>query len=200
MPSTHPFVSPVLCRAFRGLLTLAAALGLMPTALAGVGVGLGAGPDRGHVDCVASFACNRSSGFAKFFGTYSIGEEVEIQAVYFDGGRFKGGDTTPLGTEFGGDFKVSGLGLTAGYRWRVAPSWSMVARGGFAGVRTTFDYVNPVWGRASRSTAQPLFGLGVAYEIAPSWRVGVDLDVTRFKVHTTQGPLQMLGLSTQFSF
>jgi hypothetical protein len=30
--------------------------------------------------------------------------------------------------------------------------------------------------------------------------LGVDYDATRFKVHTTRGRLQMLGLAAQFSF
>lgn len=63
---------------------------------------------------------------------------------FFDAGRFKGGDTTPLGTQFGGTFKVNGFGLTAGYRWEFAPLWSVAARAGVASVRTRFDYANTV--------------------------------------------------------
>ena len=67
-------------------------------------------------------------------------------------------------------------------------------------MRTRFDYASPFSGTASQAHTQPLLGLGISYAIAPNWRLGLDYDVTRFKVHTTYGPLQMLGLSTQFSF
>jgi len=31
-------------------------------------------------------------------------------------------------------------------------------------------------------------------------RLSLDYDLTRFKVHTTRGPLQMLSLAVQYSF
>ena len=163
-------------------------------------IGAGAYADRGRVDCVASFPCDRSSAGGKLSVGYRVGPEVDVQAVWFDAGRFHGGDTTPLGTEFGGTFKVSGFGLTAGYRWDLAPSWSLVGRAGLAAVRTRFDYANTAFGSASRTTAQPLLGVDLAYAIAPNVRVSVDCDLTRFKVHTTRGPLQMLGVAVQYSF
>jgi hypothetical protein len=162
--------------------------------------GVGGGADRGHVDCVSSFACDRSATFAKAFVGYRWGDAVELQALYFDAGHFKGGDITPLGSEFGGTFKVSGFGLSAGYRWVVAPAWSVTARAGAASVRTRFDYANDLASSVSKTTLQPLAGIGIAYAVTPQWRVGVDYDVSRFKVHTTRGPLQMLGLAAQFSF
>lgn len=186
---------------FRSLLGGAGAmLASAAAGAAGLNLGVAAGIDRGRVDCVAAFACDRSSNHAKVFVGYQLSDSIDLQAVYFDGGRFKGGDTTPLGTQFGGDFKVNGFGLTVGYRWEFAPSWSLSARAGIASVRTRFDYASPFSGSASQTRTQPLLGLGIGYAIAPNWRLGLDYDVTRFKVHTTQGPLQMLGLSTQFSF
>ena len=85
-------------------------------------IGLGVGADRGRVDCVASSPCDRSNAHGKLTAGYQLSEAIDVQAVYFDAGRFKGGDTTPLGTEFGGTFKVNGFGVTAGYRWGFAPS------------------------------------------------------------------------------
>lgn len=40
----------------------------------------------------------------------------------------------------------------------------------------------------------------MAYAITPTLRVGLDYDLTRFKVHTTRGQLQMLGVAAQYSF
>lgn len=182
------------------LLGAAASIGAGAAPGADFAVGAGAGVDRGRVDCVASFPCERSSAHGKLFAGYRLNEAVDLQAVWFDAGRFKGGDTTPLGTEFGGTFKVNGLGLTGGYRWQLAPSWSLAGRAGLASVRTRFDYANAVFGSASQTTAQPMLGLGLAYAITPSVRLSLDYDATRFKVHTTRGPLQMLGLAAQYSF
>ena len=184
----------------RWLLAAAALIGSTAVAGADFSVGLGAGADRGRVDCVASAPCEHSGTQWKIFAGYQVNKAIDVQAVYFDAGRFKGGDTTPLGTEFGGTFKVNGFGLTAGYRWEFAPSWSLSARAGIASVRTRFDYTNTVWGSASKTTTQPLIGLGLAYAVTPTLRVGFDYDVTRMKVHTTRGPLQMLGIAAQFSF
>jgi predicted porin len=171
-------------------------------------LGVGAGADQGRGDCVASFPCDRRSAHGKLFAGYQVSDAVEVQAVYFDAGRFKGGGTTPFGnefgtefgTEFGGSFKVSGFGVTGGYRWALAPSWSLGGRAGLAAVRTRFDYANTAFGSASKTALQPLFGLGLAYDITPSVRLSLDYDATRFKVHTTRGPLQMFGIAVQHSF
>lgn len=163
-------------------------------------VGAGAGVDRGKTDCVAGYACDHGSAYAKVFAGYQLPANFELQAVYFDAGHFDGGDTSPLGTAFGGRFKVSGLGVAAGYRWAFAPGWSLKGQLGVASVRTRFDYAVPFSGDASMTTTQPLVGLSVGYEIAPSWRLSLDLDETRFKVHTTRGSLRMLGVAAQFSF
>ena len=169
-------------------------------AAAGFSIGVGAGADRGRVDCVASFPCDRSGTHGKLFFGYHLDDAVDVQAVFFDAGRFKGGDTTPLGTAFGGRFKAIGFCLTGGYRWQHAPSWSLGARAGLAAVRTRFDYDRADLDSASKTTLQPLAGLGIAYAITPNLRLGLDYDVTRMKVHTTRGSLQMLGLAAQYSF
>lgn len=186
--------------AVRCLLAAAILTGVSAVAAAGFSVGAGAGADRGRVDCVASFPCDRSSANGKLFAGFQVNDAVDVQAVFFDAGRFKGGDTTPLGTAFGGKFEVSGLGVTGGYRWQLAPSWSLGGRAGLATVRTRFDYTNTAFGSASKTTLQPLLGLGLAYAITPSVRLSLDHDVTRFKVHTSRGPLQMLSLAVQYSF
>jgi len=76
----------------------------------------------------------------------------------------------------------------------------MTGRAGLASVRTRFDYADIDLASASKSTAQPLAGLRVGYQATPQLGIGLDYDVTRFKVHTTHGALQMLGLSAQFTF
>ena len=172
-----------------------------PALADGWSVGAGAGPDHGKVDCVASFDCDHGSAAAKVFVGYRWNDTVDLQALYFDAGRFKGGDTTPLlHTPFGGTFKVGGVGFSAGYRWQLGQGWSAVARGGIASVRTRFDYDDDLAGNVSRTLIQPLAGLGVAYAIAPQWRIGIDYDVTRFRVHDTHGPLQVLGVAAEYSF
>ena len=192
--------NPTLRSAVGGLLAAALSMEVGTSAAADFSVGVGVGADRGRVDCVASFPCERGSAHGKVFAGYQINETVDVQAVFFDAGRFKGGDTTPLGTEFGGTFKVSGFGVTGGYRWQLAPSWSLGGRAGIAAVRTRFDHANTAFGSASKTTLQPLFGLGIAVAITPAVRLSLDYDLTRFKVHTTRGPLQMLGLAAMVSF
>ena len=203
MPHARPnlVASAASHHAARCLLATLAFTGATASA-ADFSIGIAAGPDRGRVDCVASFPCDRSSAFAKLFAGYRFGDALDAQVVYFDGGSFKGGDTTPLGTAFGGKFKVSGLGVTAGYRWGFAPAWSLNARAGLASVRTRFEYAAPFGsiGSASQTTTQPLLGVGIGYAVTSSVRVGLDYDVTQFRVHTTRGPLQMLGVAAQFSF
>ena len=202
MPQVCPGCSalPARHRHVRGVLAAVALFASHAATAADFSVGIGGGVDRGKVDCVASFPCDRSSGHAKFYGAYQLGEAFDLQLMYFDAGHFKGGDTTPLGTEFGGTFKVSGVGFTGGYRWTFAPSWSASARIGLASVRTKFNYATPFSGSVSETTTQPLGGLGIAYAVTPAIRVGFDYDVTRLKVYKTRGPLQMLGVAAQFSF
>ena len=163
-------------------------------------VGIGAGPDRGRVDCVASFPCDRSSTHFKLTGAWRFADAWDAQLAYFGAGRFQGGDPIPAGGEFGGTFRVNGVGLTAGYRWTFAPAWSGVARIGAASMRTRFEYAGALAPSVSQTNLQPLAGVGIGYAISPALRVGVDYDATRFKVHTKRGPLSMLGLAAQVSF
>ena len=186
--------------ALRGLLVSIATLAAGAAEAGDVSVGLGAAASHGEGRCVDAFPCDRSSGGGKVFGAYRFDDAWDAQVLYFGGHSFKGGDTTSLGTEFGGTFKVSGLGLSAGYRWTLAPEWSLTGRAGIAAVRTRFDYADIDLDSASKSTAQPLAGLRLAYRATPQVDIGLDYDVTRFKVHTTRGPLHMLGLSVQFKF
>lgn len=199
--SPSPLVAPLQPR--NGMRWGLAAASLMvggAAVAADVDIGLSAGLDTGRVDCVASAPCDHRSTHVKATAAYRLSGPFDVQLSLFDAGRFKGGDTTPLGTEFGGTFKVSGVGLSAGYRWELSPLWSLRGHVGLASVRTRFDYINPAWGSVSQSTVQPLVGLGVAYAVTPALRLGLDVDLTRFKVHTTRGPVRMFGLAAQFSF
>ena len=200
---THACPSFPLASTRRGRLrALAFAAALIGTGAAAgeLSLGVSAGADQGRVDCVASFACDHRSSHVKLYAGYEVAPAIDVQLAFFDAGRFRGGDTTPLGTEFGGTFKVSGLGLSAGYRWTLAPEWSLTGRAGIAAVRTRFDDADIDLDSASKSTTQPLAGLRLAYRATPQVDIGLDYDVTRFKVHTTHGPLHMLGLSVQFTF
>ncbi len=196
MPSAPPAASLL-----ASLALAAVTLTLTPAHAANdFSVGVGAGAARGRVDCVASFPCDRSGTSASISGAYRFGDGFDVRAQYFGAGSFKGGDTTPLGTEFGGTFKVSAIGFTGGYTWTFAPAWDLSGRLGIASVRTRFAYASPFAGSASKTTTQPLVGIGLGYTITPQIRLGLDYDATRFKVHTTRGPLQMLGVSAQYSF
>jgi hypothetical protein len=171
-------------------------------AVSDVYVGVGAGIDRGRVDCIAAFTCDRSSTSWKLTAGARVGDAVDMQAILFDAGRFRGGDTTPLGTQFGGAFKATGFAITAGHRWDVGSGWSAAARAGAAAVRTRFSYADPFSALASvsKTTLQPIAGAGLAFAVTPTLRVGIDYDVTRFKVHTTRGSLQLIGVAAQLSF
>lgn len=205
---TEPRAPATLARRMRWLLAVTAvtavtALTALTSGRAHAGdfsVGLGLGADRGHVDCIAAYPCDRGSTQAKLFAAYQLDPSFELQALYFDAGRFKGGDTTERGTHFGGRFRVSGVALSAGYRWNMAPDWSVAGRVGVANVRTAFDYADPFSGSTSRSVIQPIVGVGIGYAVSPVWRIGLDVDATRFKVHQTRGSLRMLGLTAQYSF
>lgn len=198
---THPLPLPARCTAlaaaaaFTGLAAFAA-----PSLAQDISIGLAVGPDHGRVDCVAPFACDRSDVHWKLSGTYGFGNGFDAQLAYFNAGRFAGGDTTPLGTPFGGNFRVDGIGLTAGYRWELAPDWRLTGRLGAASVRTRFEYTNALAADVSKTTLQPYAGVGLSYAVTPALRVGLDLDVTRFKVYTSRGLLRMLGLAAQYAF
>ena len=180
--------------------TLVAAAATAPAEAADVSIGGGIGAADGRVDCVASFPCDRGSTSRKLFVDWRPNEAFDLQAVGFGAGRFKGGDTTPGGTAFGGSFEVEGLGLTGGYRWAIAPAWSLVGRAGLASVHTRFAYADSSLGDAGKTTVQPLLGLGLAWQLTPAVGVGLDYDVTRFKAHSTHGALHMLGVAAQYSF
>lgn len=163
-------------------------------------IGAGGGASRGKVDCLAAFPCDHSDTNFKLFAGYQVAPEIDVRLTYFGGDSFKGADVSPLGTPFGGTFKISGLGLTAGYLWRFAPAWSLHGRLGVASVRARFEYADPFSGSAGKTTIQPIAGLALGYDFTPAVRVGLDLDATRFKAHDTHGSLQTLGLFAQYAF
>lgn len=166
----------------------------------GLTIGVGAGLDRGKTDCVDAYACDHRSTHAKLSLGYALADGIEAQALLFNAGSFRGGDTSPLGTAFGGRFKVSGVGLAAGYRWSFMPGWSIKGQLGAASVRTRFDYAAPFAGEVSQTTTQPLAGVSLAYAVTPNWQLSLDYDETRFKVHTTRGSLRVLGVAARYAF
>ena len=203
----EPPTRPARLRSLRGsgllaawFLLAAACIG-EPARAADFSVGVAGGVDHGKVDCVAAFDCDHSGSQAKIFVGYRWNDAVDLQALYFDAGHFKGGDLAPVsGAPFGGTFKVSGFGVSAGYRWQFGQDWSAVTRGGFASVRPRFDYADDLAGSVSKTLVEPLASVGVAYAITPQWRLGIDYDVTRFKVHNSHGPLQMVGVAAEYAF
>ena len=60
-------------------------------------------------------------------------------------------------------------------------------------MRTRIDYANVARASVGQTTAQPLLGASLAYAVSPS----LDLDSTRFKVHTTRRPMQTLGAAVR---
>ena len=171
-----------------------------PVRADGISIGIGAGIDRGRTDCVTAYACDHGNSFGKVDAAYRLDSGVEFRTLAFDAGRFQGGDTTPLGTPFGGRFRVTGAGFVAGYRWAFAPGWSLLGQASVASVRTRFDYAAPFSGDVSETTTQPLVGASLGYDVAPNWRVSLEYEQTRFKVYTTRGSLQLLGASVHYVF
>lgn len=171
-----------------------------PACAADWSVGIAAGPAWGRVDCVDLFSCDRSASFWKVSAARQLSVPWDAQIAVFGSGKYKGGDRTDLGTPFGGGFRVVGLGATAGYRWSFAPDWSVVGRFGGAVVKTRFSYAYPFDGSKSKTRLVPLAGIGLAYQVTPTLRVGLDFDETRFEAHTERGSLRMLGAAAQFSF
>jgi hypothetical protein len=165
-----------------------------------ISVSIGAGADRGRTDCVAAYPCDHGDSFGKLGAAYRFDSGLELRGLAFDAGRFQGGDATPLGTPFGGRFKVAGFGFAAGYRWAFARGWSLLGQAGVASVRTRFDYAAPFPGEVGQTTTQPLVGVSLGYEVSGNWRLSLDYDQTRFKVYTTHGPLRLLGASVHYVF
>ncbi len=165
-------------------------------------IALGGGASRGKTDCVAAFACDHSDSYLKGTLAWRAGDVVDVQLTGFSGATFKGGDTTDRGTDFGGDFKVSGVGLLAAWRWTLAPQWLLEGRAGVARVRTKFSYAAPfdMNGSRSKSTTQPMAGLSLGYAFDPAWRVSLDLDATRFEAHRSHGSLRLFGAAVEYTF
>ena len=182
--------------------TTAATLALSPSSARAIDVdlSLAGGAATGRVDCLDGFPCDHHSGYFNAGAGLRLVEAVDLEASYFHVGDLKGGDTTPLGTRFGGTFRLEGIALTAGYRWAFAPDWAAVFRGGIAGVRARFAYDPPFSGEPSKTTAQPFGGIDVGYAIDRSWSVGLDYDVTRLKAHATRGMLQLFGAQVRYHF
>lgn len=194
-PSGRPhrrYVAAALCAA------LAAAHA--PATGADWSLGIAAGPAQGRVECVDGFPCDRSASFWKASAAWQGAAPWDAQIAAFGAAKYKGGDRTDLGTPFGGDFRVLGLGATAGYRWSFARDWSVVGRLGGAVVKTRFSYADPFDGSRSKTRVAPLGGIGLAYEVTPTLRLGLDYDETRFEAHTRRGSLRMFGAAVQFSF
>ncbi|CAN5473540.1 hypothetical protein BH10PSE17_BH10PSE17_02390 [soil metagenome] len=166
----------------------------------GFSVGVGAGLTNGRVDCVDTRSCDHSDGGWQLSAGYAVDEHIDIRATWFDAGHFEGGNLASNILPFGGRFKVTGIGLTAGYGLDIATDWRMTGRAGIAAVRTRFNPDDPAEGSSRKTLPQPLFGLDLAYQAAPGVQVGLGYDLTRFKVHTTRGALQTFGAFARYSF
>ena len=163
-------------------------------------LGLGGGSAHGRTDCVAGHACDAEGGQGQLHVDALIDEAWALRLAAFGARRFHGGDTSPAGTPFGGDFEVRGLALSGSYRWAFAPDWDLEGRAGLASVQTRFRYAAPFAGSVSHTSTQPLLGLALGWSPAPDWRLCLEWDVTRFEAYRTQGPLRLLGLAVETRF
>jgi hypothetical protein len=191
-------------------LTRAAGLALLSLAIASPALaedrkpfylGAGFGLNNGRIDCLEEFKCDHTDKSEKLFGGWLLDPSIELQVTWYNAGHFNGGNVTPLGTHFGGEYGITGWAFTGGYRYALQPDITLIARGGVTFTRVNFDYLLPDYGSDKRkTTAQPYGGLTALMSVTPVIKVGLDYDLTRFKAHRDTGLLQTFGLSAQYAF
>ncbi len=164
-------------------------------------VELGVGLDDGRVDCLSEFACDHRDRFGKLAAGFRFSPVIDVQVAWFDAGRFKGADVTPLGTRFNGKFDVSGGIVSAGFTRPLIEGVDATVRAGPAVMRTSFDYADPAYGSdRHKTTLQPYAGAALSYAVTPAIAIGLSYDLTRFKAHDDNGLLQLFGVSARYSF
>ena len=84
-----------LSNALRASVAVLACTGAAAASAQGFSVGVAAGPDRGRVDCVASFPCDRASTQFKLGGAWNFADAWDVQLAYFRAGSYRGGDPIP---------------------------------------------------------------------------------------------------------
>lgn len=193
----------------RSLMSLAA--GLLVFGAAGAQaqgyVGAAAGWTKIDVDCAGVEAavdakCDSTSTGGKIYGGYRFGSQFAVEAVYFDwgkatarytdefvdNGRRMPFDGPPLyGTvTVSGKLRATGYGLGVAYFMPISSSWSGVARLGVAQNKgkltlTETSEFGSSTGSASKTQAQPYFGLGIGYKMGPNLMLTGEADFSRVK-------------------
>lgn len=199
------------------LISLAAGLALLGSAVASAQGYVGAGVGRGHVsvDCSGTSSCDTSSSGAKLYGGYLVSPEFGVELGYFDWGKAKATTAvvplagsgglelpqviTPIATT--ATLKATGFGLGVAYLPSLSGDWRAALR---AGVAQNKGKVSFEGGGSSKTSTQPYVGLGVGYLLAPNLTLTGELDFSRVKWNDGTADqtdaLRLLTIGLRFKF
>jgi OOP family OmpA-OmpF porin len=146
-------------------------------------VGGALGQARWDIDCAGTTTCDRSDTAYKFLIGYDFTQIWGIEANYFALGTVTASDAT-----FKGSFIGKGLDFSGVVKTPRLKGFAGFAKLGLSYVRGESGVsVGSVSGSLSKSSAQPLFGLGVTYLIGDNTSVRAEYERRKVKLADGEG-------------
>lgn len=133
---------------------------------------------RWDIDCTGTTSCDRSDTAYKFFIGYDFTQIWGMEASYFTMG-----DVTASAGNIKGSFNAKGLDFSGVVKTPRLKGFAGFAKLGLSYVRgESGGTVDNISGSASKSSAQPVFGLGVTYLIGENTSIRAEYERRRAKV------------------
>ncbi|MDO8179686.1 MAG: outer membrane beta-barrel protein [Undibacterium sp.] len=138
---------------------------------------------RWDVDCAGATACDTSDTGYKFFAGYDFNQIIGIEASYF-----YLGDVTASDGVVKGSFNAKGLEASAVVKTPRLKGFAGFAKLGLAYVHgESGGTVAGISASTSKSSAQPVYGLGITYLIGDNTSVRAEYERRKVKVADMDG-------------
>lgn len=145
-------------------------------------------------DCPAGYSCDMSeTGFKVLLG-YKFTPNWSAEVSYFDLGKAQ----RSSGSRHD-ELESRAVGVGAAYQYEFLPKWSAIGRLGLASVKDRYRLHSGSTATSSDTeSTQFYYGLGVAYEFTPEWKIQAAWDATRVDDGDERADLLSIGLSYSY--
>jgi OOP family OmpA-OmpF porin len=164
-------------------------------------IGGAGGATRSNADCTGTLSCDNSDTGWKAYVGYNINPMFGVEVLGYDMGSTTGVILFPGFNLINASLKTTGFGLAGVINVPLGPSVDLIGR---LGVGSNKLKVTATSGNQSASdsetSAQPLWGIGIAFRVSPNVAIRTEIDGTAasYAGERFDSTLFSVGLSVRF--
>lgn len=185
----------------QALVTVALAAAAGAASAQALYIGGAGGVTRSNADCSGTVSCDNSDTGWKAYVGYNINPMFGVEVVGYDMGGGKAVVVFPGSNPINGSLKITGFALAGVINVPLGASVDMIGRLGFGSNKLKVDVTSgSLSGSDSETSAQGLWGIGLAFKLSPNLSIRTEIDGTSatYFGERFDSTLFSVGLSAKF--